>query len=274
MGQHMRIQLGQVVKCAAAAADLLHRRRGLVILAYHRVGGRTPVSVDLPRALFRDQLDLLVVNHDPISMERAADLLVGSQPPGGPPAVAVTFDDGTADFVDEALPELEARGVPATLYVATHHVETGAPFPDGGRPISWAALRDAAATGLVAIGSHTHSHRLLDRVDGLTAADELDRSVGLVEERLGTPCRHFAYPKALLGSPPAEDQVRRRFRTAAVAGTRPNRYGHADLHRLARSPVQASDGTRWFRHKAMGGMALENDLRDMYNRRRYRGLAR
>ena len=102
------------------------------------------------------------------------------------------------------MPELVAHRVPATLYLATEHVESGRAFPDNGRPVSWAALRDALSTGLVTIGSHTHTHRLLDRVGAAEAASELDRSIGLIEDRLGVGCSHFAYPKALLGSPGAE----------------------------------------------------------------------
>lgn len=267
----MRRQAQQLVKWTAAAAGALRRRRGLVVLIYHRVGGHTPVSVDLPRPLFAEQLATLVAGWAPVSLDAAADLLAGAAAPPGLPPVCLTFDDGTADFVEEALPELVKYGIPATLYVATDHVEAGREFPANGRPVSWAGLRDALSTGLVTVGSHTHTHRLLDRVDGPEAADELDRSIGLIEERLGVACAHFAYPKALLGSPAAEHEVRSRFRTAALARTRPNPYGRTDLHRLSRSPVQVGDGMRWFRCKAAGGMALEDDLRVLRNRRRYAG---
>ncbi len=264
-------QLRQLVKWTAAAADAVRRPRGLVILIYHRVGGHTPVSVDVPRRLFAEQLAALAAEWAPVTLDRAAELLCEPSGPDGRPPVSVTFDDGTVDFVDEALPELVTHRIPATLYVATDHVETGRIFPNDGRPVSWAGLRDALTTGLITIGSHTHAHRLLDRVDGPEAADELDRSIELITDRLGVPCRHFAYPKALLGSPAAEREVRRRFRTAALARTRPNPYGATDLHRLHRSPVQVTDGMRWFRRKASGGMALEDDLRALRNRRRYAG---
>jgi peptidoglycan/xylan/chitin deacetylase (PgdA/CDA1 family) len=264
-------QIRQFVKWGAAAADVVRRPRGLVVLVYHRVGARTPVSVDLPRPLFAEQLAALAADWAPVTLDHAADLLTAPTGPAVPPPVCLTFDDGTADFVEEAVPELVAHGIPATLFVATDHVDTGRAFPDDGRPASWAGLRDALSTGLVTIGSHTHTHRLLDRVDGPEAAGELDRSIELIEDRLGVACSHFAYPKALLGSPAAEQEVRRRFRTAAVAGTRPNPYGVTDLHRLRRSPVQVGDGMRWFRRKASGGMALEDDLRTLRNRRRYAG---
>ena len=65
----------------------------------------------------------------------------------------------------------------------------------------------------------------------------------------------------------------RRFRSAAVAGTRPNRYGATDPMRVSRSPIQRSDGMRWFRRKVQGGMALEDDLRRVANRLRYAGAS-
>ena len=42
------------------------------------------------------------------------------------------------------------------------------------------------------------------------------------------------------------------------------------MYRLARSPVQASDGMKWFRVKVGGGMALEDTVRRAVNRVRHR----
>ena len=52
------------------------------------------------------------------------------------PMVAVTFDDGTADFAEVALPVLVEHRVPVTLYVATDFVERGIAFPDDGAPLT------------------------------------------------------------------------------------------------------------------------------------------
>ena len=156
-----------------------------------------------------------------------------------------------------------------TLYVATEFVDSGRSFPDDGTPLSWRALADAHATGIVDVGSHTHRHALLDRLAPLLVDDELDRSIDLIGTHVGAAPTHFAYPKAVLGSRAAENAVRARFRSAALAGTRANRYGATDPYRLARSPVQMSDGMRWFRRKAAGGLAFEDSLRRTINRRRY-----
>ena len=195
-----------------------------------------------------------------VTLDDALDALARPDLPPDDPVV-VTFDDGTADFADVALPIMVRHQVPVTLFVATDFVERQQSFPNDGAPLSWAALRDGLATGLLTVGSHTHTHALLDRLDERGAEIELDRSLDLIDERLGVRATHFAYPKARLGSPTAERAVRSRFRSAALGGTGPNRYGHTDPYRLTRSPVQVSDGLRWFRHKVEGGMAAEGALR-------------
>lgn len=267
-------------KTAIRRAAVLHDRvrpgpTGIAILIYHRVGGRTPISVDLPTALFDEQMAFLTDRCQVLSLTDAAELLEAGEPPADDrPHVVVTFDDGTADFVDEALPVLERHGVPATYYLATEFIDRQRPFPDDGAPMTWAAATEVVASGLVDIGSHTHTHALLDRIAPADAAHELDRSIEVIETHLGVTPEHFAYPKALLGSPQNEHEVRSRFRTATIGRTRPNPWAGSDLHRLTRSPIQVSDGMDFFERKVRGGMCLENDVRDLVNRWRYRGATR
>lgn len=271
--RHGRHLLRQAVKVTAAASDGVRRpRRGLVALLYHRIGTGSGLELDLPASLFDEQMAALEANHRVLAYDDAIRGLTTLAPATAPDAVTVTFDDGTADFVDTALPILVAHRVPSVLFVATAFVEDHRPFPRGGVPVSWSGLADALTTGLVTIGSHTHGHVLLDRLPGREVAAELDRSIALVEDRLGVTPHHFAYPKALPGGPAAAGEVRRRFLSAALAGTRSNPYGATDPYRIWRSPIQASDGMRWFGRKLAGGMALEDELRQVLNRRRYAGL--
>jgi len=260
----------QVVKLLAEGADAFRRiGEGLVVLIYHRVGRRAPIDTDLPVDLFAEQIAFLAEKTNVVTLDEGLRALE-SRTSHESSKVAITFDDGTADFVDAALPVLVRHRVPAMLYLATAFVEDQRPFPNGGRPISWSAVRDAHSTGLVSVGSHTHSHALLDRLPPSEVDHELDRSIELIEGELGVAAAHFAYPKALPGSPLAERSVRARFRSAALAGTRVNEYGATDPYCLARSPVQASDGMKWFVRKARGGLALEDSIRRLVNRRRVR----
>lgn len=261
----------QALKLAAAAGDpLLARRPGITILIYHRVGAGAGGEMDLDPGVFSEQLTWLSQHHRVLSLDEAADELRSRSSRG--PGVVLTFDDGTTDWVDQVLPRLEEHRVPATFYVSTDFVERQVSFPGEGRPISWSGVRELGSSDLVTIGSHTHRHLLLDRLPAAEIAEELDRSNELLAERAGVTAEHFCYPKAVAGSAAAEDEVRRRYRTAVLAGTRPNLPG-ADLHRLHRSPVQRSDSPPWFRRKAEGGMRLEDDLRRAANRLRYRRLA-
>jgi peptidoglycan/xylan/chitin deacetylase (PgdA/CDA1 family) len=257
------------VKVLAEVADRARPpQRGVVVLIYHRVGARTSVQVDLPTALFAQQVSELASSGRVVTLDAALNVLAGSAPPALDPVV-VTFDDGTADFADIAVPILARYRVPAVLYLATDFIEEGRAFPGGGQPLSWGALADALSTGLVTVGSHTHTHALLDRLPATSVADELDRSNGLIAERLGAAPRHFAYPKAVLGSPAAEEVVHARYISAALGGGRANPYGRTDPHRLQRAAVQRADAMRWFTRKAAGGMALEDALRSGINRARY-----
>jgi Polysaccharide deacetylase len=262
------------VKRGLAQLDrLMPTRHGVTVLLYHRVGGGSGSAVDLDVDAFHAQLEHLRSRHEVIDLDTAATRLAADHATAGVDrdAVVITFDDGTTDFCDVAVPALVAAGLPAVLFVATHFVDCGEPFPWGAPPASWAGLREATATGLVTVGSHTHTHALADRAEPDALADELDRSVDLIGEHLGTPPRHFAYPKALPGTAAAERAVRDRFRTAALAGNRVNRPGATDLHRLGRTPIQRSDVHDLFARKAAGGMRLEGELRSMAARVKYRG---
>lgn len=271
------------VKSAAAAVDLVRRpAAGITILIYHRVGAGSGGQMDLAPAAFDEQLAWLRSTQRVLTLDQALDELGAVRRagegatapglPGGTPGtgVVITFDDGTADWVDHVLPALERHGVPATFYVTTGFVDGSVVVPGDGTPISWAGLKELATSQLVTIGSHTHTHALMDRLSVTEIAGELDRSIDLLGEQVGVRAEHFCYPKALMGSPAAEVAIKARFRSATIAGTRANAVG-VDPYRLTRSPIQPTDGQRWFRHKAVGGMSFENDLRDLLNRVRYRG---
>jgi peptidoglycan/xylan/chitin deacetylase (PgdA/CDA1 family) len=250
----------KATKVAVLPLGVASRRRAedLVILLYHRVGVQAR-EIGLPSPIFDAQLSYLADRERVLSLDDA----VGAGSKGG---VVVTFDDGNRDFHDYALPLLVRYRIPAVLYLTTAYPEGDRVFslPEG-EGLTWSQLEEAVTTGLVTVGSHTHSHMSLSGAADSEAEDEMRRSRDLIEDRLGVPCRHFAYPYAM-GSPAADRVARRLFETAAVDAWHTNRRGRTDPHRLGRTPILRSDGTTFFRAKVKGLLDHEASL--------YRALGR
>ncbi len=274
LSEGIKLGIGTGIKAVAATADSARPpRSGVTVLIYHRVGRRAQVEMDLDTHTFEHQISELAEGGRVVDIDEGLALLNGSLPEPAYNPVVITFDDGTSDFAEIAVPILVKYRVPALLYVSTEFLDSGREFPYAGTPLTWNAARDSIATGLITLGSHTHTHALLDRVDASTARDELDRSIERLGEETGLAPKHFAYPKALLGTPAAAQLVRERFVSASLSGTKRNVFLETDPYKLARSPIQARDGMHWFRRKVDGGLQLEDDLRARLNRLRYRGAS-
>lgn len=243
---------------------------GAALMIYHRVGGRTPTVVDLPEAQFRSQMQLIADRAT--TLDDTMAWLDGELPGDGPPPVVVTFDDGTIDVVDEALPICVELGIPLLLYVATQFVDEQIDFFDEGRPATWSQLADGLTTGFLHIGSHTHSHALLDRLPASELDEELDRSIGLIQDNLGVDPVHFAYPRGLPGNSAADAAVRKRFTSAVIGRARVNVAGATDRWSMTRSPVQTIDSLADFERKVAGGLSFEDDVKEIMNKVRFRGL--
>lgn len=65
--------------------------------------------------------------------------------------------------------------------------------------LDWARLAAMHRAGII-IGSHTHTHALLDHESAATVREELSRSRRLLEAVVGAPVRHFAYPDGRFNS--------------------------------------------------------------------------
>lgn len=110
------------------------------------------------------------------------------------PQMSLTFDDADAS-VSELLPILEEFGIHACIYVVPTYVERGESFRDPRpRPImTWTQLREWLAAGHE-IGSHTYSHANSPLCTPERLRQELLWSKVALEDALGVPVTHFAYP--------------------------------------------------------------------------------
>lgn len=218
-----------------------HRRPGdVVILVYHRVGVGDR-EVDVPRKVFERQLAALRDHHRILTLDEA---LAGV---GG--GVVLTFDDGYRDFTETVAPALVRHGLPAVLYLSTG-LAVDVPS-NGSELIGWRPLNEAVGTGLVTVGSHTHSHADLSKATESEAREEMVRSKELIEDHLGRACDHFAYPWGV-ASPAAQRAASGLFRSAALPAWKTNRKDRIDAMHLGRTPVLRRDGLMLFRSKVRG----------------------
>jgi len=126
--------LAKAAVAAGIPAAILATRRGrLRILEYHAVcrdelaGAPWLPAFFVTASRFRRQMEFLRRRMQPLSLQEACLRLgEGTLPPR---AVTVTLDDGYANNLHLAMPILAEFQVPATIFLATGSVETGAHFP-------------------------------------------------------------------------------------------------------------------------------------------------
>ncbi|MFJ3894054.1 MULTISPECIES: polysaccharide deacetylase family protein [unclassified Streptomyces] len=129
-----------------------------------------------------------------------AELLAARARGEGQGLVGLTFDDGYADFVDNALPLLTRWGCGATLFVLPGRLGgENAWDPRGPRkPLLTADGIRRAAAGGVEIGSHGLTHVDLTTADDDTLRAEVAESRSRLQELTDSPVHGFCYPYGTL----------------------------------------------------------------------------
>jgi peptidoglycan/xylan/chitin deacetylase (PgdA/CDA1 family) len=122
----------------------------------------------------------------------------------------VTFDDGYRDTFTTAFPILSGHNIPFTLYVSTERIGSG-----DERFLDWDQIGIMLESGLLTIGSHTHTHADLRHLDEEEILDEIGEADNIIQRRLGIAPDHFAYPWGYW-SEPADRIVRERYDSAAL----------------------------------------------------------
>lgn len=197
--------------------------RPVPVLLYHGVAPSAPPGLQ-PWVMHPDRfaahLDLIVERGlTPLRVSDLVDAYRGEcELPERP--VAITFDDGLADFAEHAWPALRARDLTATLYVVAGAVgatadwlgDIGGPPP---RMLGWDDVRALDAEGCE-IGAHSQTHPELDTLRRRGIADEVNHSRRELSSRLGAPVRSFAYPHGYHDQRVREAVVRAGFDSACA----------------------------------------------------------
>lgn len=168
---------------------------GPLILMYHGIGGEDGV----PPAALDAQLEILAELRTIVPL-RAAVAALGT--PRAATLASVTFDDGYVDFEKLALPILDARRCPATLFVPAGHIGGWNRWDEGRAPrraiLGEAALR-ALPPDLVEVGAHGWNHIRLRGLAQEALRRETHDARHRLEDVVGRDVVLFAYPFGQLG---------------------------------------------------------------------------
>jgi peptidoglycan/xylan/chitin deacetylase (PgdA/CDA1 family) len=173
----------------------------LPVLMYHSVStvaGGPLRRLAVPPARLTDQL---------VALREAGFALLGltealrryEADPLGERIVAVTFDDGYANFLTGGLTALSAAGARATLYLAVGHLGRGPASWMGRRGevlgplMDWSGVAEVMAAG-VEIGSHNMIHVPMDVLPRPLMVRAVGDARRILQDRTGTPVDSFAYP--------------------------------------------------------------------------------
>ena len=231
------------------------------ILMYHHVEPK-PLDPEprfgesyLSRAELADQLDWLDdQGYNAITLEEALRRhATGTRRKHK--SLVLTFDDGCRCFREHAVPELERRGMAATVFAVTDRV--------GGQN-SWdlelgerlehlmtaEELTDVGARGFE-VGSHTQSHADLTK----SGPQQLEREILASKEKLsalvGKSVETFCYPYARF-SPAAVAVVRKAGYLGAVSVYGQSGASQNDLFALPRTVVRPGTSRLEFKLQATG----------------------
>ncbi len=185
----------------------------MCILVYHRVAPLRFIDPDVDNwNVTPDVLDRQIASLADTTEIIGLEDVPGRTAAAGPlakPLVCLTFDDGFANFHREALPVLRRYNAKATCFVVTKFVDSLEPMPFDRwsrrhcgdvapacwRPVTWKALEECAASGLVTVGSHSHEHRIGSKCTAEELRAEAQESRAVLLSRLGP--RHaacYSYP--------------------------------------------------------------------------------
>jgi len=172
-----------------AVCSLLGKKRPgtCVAINYHAVSRQD-------RVRFAQQMNTLLRHAKPIAADHRQPLQPGQH------CVAVTFDDGLLSTLDNAIPELVQRRIPATLFVVPGLLGTVPQWTEYGRDaigdeiIASADRLKELPCDLFTIGSHSMTHQWLPRLPEDESRTEISASRGELERLLTREIKLFSFP--------------------------------------------------------------------------------
>ena len=164
------------------------------ILLYHHVSSSTPASTSISPEAFKSHMEYLDAHHTVVSLQ---DVVSAIQHNTTLPenAVAITFDDGYANILDNAHPILADLGFPYTVFINPDEIGVGP------KQLTWEQVIAMHNDGVV-FANHTLDH--LHMLNGEQAMGErawlekvwqnVESAEKKIEDKLDISPKYLAYP--------------------------------------------------------------------------------
>ena len=157
---------------------------GIIALMYHRFEENKYPSTNIRIDEFKSHLSLIKENKlqfvnpknfkDEIKNKKRRKILL-------------TIDDGFKSFYDNAWPILKELKIPFILFVSTKEV--------GNKGyMDWSQIKEISEYDFVEIGNHSHTHEYLIDLNDKEILEDLNLSISIFNEKLGTNSNFFSYP--------------------------------------------------------------------------------
>lgn len=170
--------------------------KAVVILQYHHVSDTTPASTSISIEQFTLHMDYLKQqNYKVLPLNEIINGLKKGKKFAAK-TVAITFDDGYLNILNNADPILKANEFPYAIFVAPQEINEGR-----SNMLSWPQLKALSEQGVLISNhslKHDHLNRQLENEDLETwkkrIGDDITTAQTMIDEQLGPQPKYLAYP--------------------------------------------------------------------------------
>ena len=243
------------------------------ILVYHRIGeskGFDLKEYSIPGRVFKKQMRYLKEKgFNSISLKKLFEFLKTGEPlPKNP--IAITFDDGLKETLDNAIPILEEYGLRATFFIVSGKTGEANDWDKKYKepPYFLASFDEIKKIKgeMFKFESHSLNHKKLSTVSGEELLKEIVFSKQILEANLGKDISFFSYPYGKYG-----EEIKKIVKEAGYLAAFSVNQGKVrpgdDLFELKRVEIFRSDGFLRFLFKVKRGICIKKYFKNLILRK-------
>ena len=174
-----------ISKSHGATLNNLNIMNGVITLMYHRFNENKYPSTNIKNEIFLEHLKTINnLKIEFITFKKFEEIVKTNIDKN---YLLLTIDDAFESFYLNAWPILKSKKIPFVLFVSTREIgKLGY--------MTWKQIKEVAASNLVTIGNHSHTHDyLIDWEDDKIKFD-LEMSIKIFKNELGYSPKIFSYP--------------------------------------------------------------------------------